>query len=198
MNIVMAASTARIPESRPSIAVLAGPGWRWRRRCCRAMRSRRHLVCRSAHQANYVTYPSTGGNSGTMRGYLVQPAGRVRSGRVGGARKPRTQPVRRGCRAACRGGGFLALAPTGSFPLAAIRATTTTAARCREPRPGKVACRPFEQRAIPQGAQDVQRQAGRHRILLRRRHRQLPGTALGRRCTPAHRITVSRPILQAW
>ena len=26
-------------------------------------------------KANYVTYPSPGGNSGTMRGYLVQPAG---------------------------------------------------------------------------------------------------------------------------
>ena len=26
-------------------------------------------------KANYVTYPSAGGNSGTMRGYLVQPAG---------------------------------------------------------------------------------------------------------------------------
>ena len=26
-------------------------------------------------KANYVTYPSAGGNAGTMRGYLVQPAG---------------------------------------------------------------------------------------------------------------------------
>src|SRR5262245_17226704 len=26
-------------------------------------------------KAKYVTYPSPGGNSGTMRGYLVQPAG---------------------------------------------------------------------------------------------------------------------------
>jgi len=26
-------------------------------------------------KAGYVTYPSPGGNSGTMRGYLVQPAG---------------------------------------------------------------------------------------------------------------------------
>jgi carboxymethylenebutenolidase len=26
-------------------------------------------------KANYVTYPSPGGNSGSMRGYLVQPAG---------------------------------------------------------------------------------------------------------------------------
>ena len=26
-------------------------------------------------KASYVTYPSPGGNSGTMRGYLVQPAG---------------------------------------------------------------------------------------------------------------------------
>src|ERR1700750_2049856 len=26
-------------------------------------------------KARYVTYPSLGGNSGTMRGYLVQPAG---------------------------------------------------------------------------------------------------------------------------
>ncbi len=27
-------------------------------------------------KAQYVTYPSPGGNSGTMRGYLVQPAGK--------------------------------------------------------------------------------------------------------------------------
>src|SRR5262245_8785678 len=29
-------------------------------------------------KARYVTYPSPGGTSGTMRGYLVQPAGRDR------------------------------------------------------------------------------------------------------------------------
>ena len=29
-------------------------------------------------KAQYVTYPSPGGNSGQMRGYLVQPAGRDR------------------------------------------------------------------------------------------------------------------------
>ena len=32
-------------------------------------------------KARYVTYPSPGGTSGTMRGYLVQPAGRGRSRR---------------------------------------------------------------------------------------------------------------------
>lgn len=31
-------------------------------------------------KARYVTYPSPGGNSGTMRGYLVQPTGQGRSG----------------------------------------------------------------------------------------------------------------------
>ncbi len=69
-------------------------------------------------KANYVTYPSAGGNSGTMRGYLVQPAGQgpfpavlvVHENR---GLNPYIEDVAR--RIAVE--GFLALAPDGLFPV---------------------------------------------------------------------------------
>ena len=69
-------------------------------------------------KANYVTYPSPGGNSGTMRGYLVQPAGNgpfpavlvIHENR---GLNPYIEDVAR--RAATE--GFLALAPDGLFPV---------------------------------------------------------------------------------
>ena len=69
-------------------------------------------------KANYVTYPSPGGNSGNMRGYLVQPAGAgpfptvlvVHENR---GLNPYIEDVAR--RAAVE--GFLALAPDGLAPL---------------------------------------------------------------------------------
>ncbi|MBE0614820.1 MAG: dienelactone hydrolase family protein [Burkholderiales bacterium] len=69
-------------------------------------------------KANYVSYPSPGGNSGTMRGYLVQPAGPgpfpvvlvVHENR---GLNPYIEDVAR--RAAVE--GFLALAPDGLFPV---------------------------------------------------------------------------------
>ena len=68
-------------------------------------------------KANYVDYPSPGGNSGRMRGYLVHPAGRgpwpavlvVHENR---GLNPYIEDVAR--RAAVE--GFLALAPDGLFP----------------------------------------------------------------------------------
>jgi carboxymethylenebutenolidase len=68
-------------------------------------------------KAQYVTYPSPGGNSGTMRGYLVQPKGNgpfpsvlvVHENR---GLNPYIEDVAR--RAAVE--GFLALAPDGLFP----------------------------------------------------------------------------------
>jgi carboxymethylenebutenolidase len=68
-------------------------------------------------KANYVTYPSPGGNSGQMKGYLVQPAGNgpfpavlvVHENR---GLNPYIEDVAR--RAAVE--GFLALAPDGLFP----------------------------------------------------------------------------------
>ena len=68
-------------------------------------------------QAKYVTYPSPGGNSGTMRGYIVQPKGAgpfpavlvVHENR---GLNPYIEDVAR--RAAVA--GFLALAPDGLFP----------------------------------------------------------------------------------
>jgi len=69
-------------------------------------------------KASYVTYPSPGGNSGTMRGYLVQPAGSgpwptvlvIHENR---GLNPYIEDVAR--RAAVD--GFLALAPDGLAPL---------------------------------------------------------------------------------
>jgi len=73
-------------------------------------------------KANYVTYPSPGGTSGTMRGYLVQPS--VAKGGTGPfpvvlvvhenrGLNPYIEDVAR--RAATE--GFLALAPDGLFPV---------------------------------------------------------------------------------
>ncbi len=68
-------------------------------------------------KARYVTYPSPGGNSGAMRGYLVQPSGQgpfptvlvIHENR---GLNPYIEDVAR--RAATE--GFLALAPDGLFP----------------------------------------------------------------------------------
>src|SRR5262245_46906118 len=69
-------------------------------------------------KAKYVTYPSPGGSSGTMRGYLVQPSGQgpypavlvIHENR---GLNPYIEDVAR--RAATE--GFLALAPDGLFPV---------------------------------------------------------------------------------
>lgn len=69
-------------------------------------------------KANYVSYPSTGGNSGAMRGYLVQPAGpgpfpAVLVVHENRGLNPYIEDVAR--RAAVE--GFLALAPDGLYPV---------------------------------------------------------------------------------
>ena len=76
-------------------------------------------------KASYVTYPSPGGSSGTMRGYLVQPTVQsANAGRTGPfpsvlvihenrGLNPYIEDVAR--RAAAE--GFLALAPDGLFPV---------------------------------------------------------------------------------
>jgi len=69
-------------------------------------------------KAQYVTYPSPGGNSGQMRGYLVQPAGpgpfpAVLAIHENRGLNPYIEDVAR--RAAVE--GFVALAPDGLFPV---------------------------------------------------------------------------------
>ena len=69
-------------------------------------------------KARYVTYPSPGGNSGTMRGYLAQPTGAGPFGTVlviheNRGLNPYIEDVAR--RAAVE--GFLALAPDGLSPV---------------------------------------------------------------------------------
>ncbi|HTR86764.1 MAG TPA: dienelactone hydrolase family protein [Reyranella sp.] len=69
-------------------------------------------------KAHYVNYPSPGGNSGQMRGYLVQPAGKgpfpsvlvIHENR---GLNPYVEDVARRCAVE----GFLALAPDGLFPV---------------------------------------------------------------------------------
>jgi Dienelactone hydrolase family len=83
-------------------------------------------------KGQYVTYPSPGGNSGTMRGYLVRPTGQgpfpavlvIHENR---GLNPYIEDVAR--RAAVE--GFLALAPDGLSPVGGYPATTTTAAPFR-------------------------------------------------------------------
>ena len=73
-------------------------------------------------KAKYVEYPSPGGTSGEMRGYLVQPARqRAVPGRARDSREPRLEPVRRGrCPARSHRGLPRAragrLAPVGGYP----------------------------------------------------------------------------------
>ena len=83
-------------------------------------------------KARYVTYPSPGGTSGNMRGYLVQPAGAgpfpsvlvIHENR---GLNPYIEDVAR--RAALD--GFLALAPDGLFPVGGYPGNDDDAARCR-------------------------------------------------------------------
>jgi hypothetical protein len=83
-------------------------------------------------KATYVTYPSPGGTSGTMRGYLVAPAGRGRTQPCWWCtRTAGSTPTSRTWRGAPRRKAFSRSRQTGCFRSAAIRATTTTAARCR-------------------------------------------------------------------
>ena len=93
--------------------------WRWRRRCCRATREAQTISFTDTRiKAQYVTYPSPGGNSGQMRGYLVQPTGpgpfpAVLVIHENRGLNPYIEDVAR--RAAVE--GFLALAPDGLFPV---------------------------------------------------------------------------------
>jgi carboxymethylenebutenolidase len=69
-------------------------------------------------KARYVTYPSPGGSSGQMRGYLVQPAGNAPFPTVlviheNRGLNPYIEDVARRVAVA----GFLALAPDGLFPV---------------------------------------------------------------------------------
>jgi len=69
-------------------------------------------------QARYVNYPSPGGSSGTMRGYLVKPKGTGKFPAVlvvheNRGLNPYIEDVARRCAIA----GFVALAPDGLFPV---------------------------------------------------------------------------------
>jgi carboxymethylenebutenolidase len=74
-------------------------------------------------KASYVTYPSPGGNSGTMKGYLVQPASASQP--IGNGPFPSVlvihenrglNPYVEDVARRCAVDGFVALAPDGLFP----------------------------------------------------------------------------------
>src|SRR2546425_2735195 len=94
-------------------------------------------------KAKYVTYPSPGGTSGTMRGYLVQPTGQGPFSAVlviheNRGLNPYIEDVAR--RVATD--GFLALAPDGLWPVGGgpgqgdDRPTPPAPTRPGQPRPG--------------------------------------------------------------
>lgn len=93
-------------------------------------------------KARYVSYPSPGGTSGTMRGYLVQPTGTgpfptvlvVHENR---GLNPYIEDVARRCATE----GFLALAPNGLSPVGGYPGNDDTAARCR-PASTRPSCAP--------------------------------------------------------
>jgi carboxymethylenebutenolidase len=93
-------------------------------------------------KANYVTYPSPGGSSGTMRGYLVQPKGNGPFPVVLVIHENRgLNPYIETWHGAPRPRDFWRWRPTDCFRSAAIRATTMTAARCR-PALTRASCAP--------------------------------------------------------
>ena len=128
-------------------------------------------------QARYVNYPSPGGNSGTMRGYLVQPKGNgpfptvlvVHENR---GLNPYIEDVARRCAVE----GFLALAPDGLFPVGGYPGNDddgrTLQAKLDQ---NKLrtdmanSAKFLKAHALSSG------QAWRDRLLLGRRHHQLPG-----------------------
>ena len=83
-------------------------------------------------KAQYVTYPSPGGSSGQMRGYLVQPTGTGPFPAVLVVHENRgLNPYIETSRGARRWKASSPSRPMAFFLRAAIPATTTTAARCR-------------------------------------------------------------------
>jgi hypothetical protein len=82
-------------------------------------------------KASYVTYPSPGGNSDKMRGYLVQPADNGPWPAVLVIHENRGLRTSRTWRVGWRWMAFSRSRPTASRRWAAIRATTTTGVRCR-------------------------------------------------------------------
>ena len=156
---------------------------RWRRRCCRATRSADDLVHRYAHQGEVREYPSPGGNSGKMRGYLVQPSGQgpfpavlvIHENR---GLNPYIEDVAR--RAAVE--GFLALAPDGLSPVGGYPGNDddgrTLQAGLDQ---AKLRTDMVNSARYLKAHELLDRQARRDGLLLGRRHGQLPRRRARRR-----------------
>jgi hypothetical protein len=149
----------------------------------------------------YVEYPSPGGNSGRMRGYLATPAGAgpfpavlvIHENR---GLNPYIEDVAR--RAAVA--GFLALAPDGLAPVGGYPGNDDAGpGAAGEARPGEAATGHDQQRAVPEGARPVERQARRRGLLLGRRHGQPPRRGAGSTsCRRASRSTARPRRRRTW
>ena len=93
-------------------------------------------------QARYVTYPSPGGNSGTMRGYLVQPKGNGPFPTVLVVHENRGLNPYIEERAVAQSRASWPWRPTGCSRPAAIPAMTMTAARSK-PSSIRASCAPI-------------------------------------------------------
>ena len=134
-------------------------------------------------KAQYVTYPSPGGNSGTMRGYLVQPKGTgpfpsvlvVHENR---GLNPYIEDVAR--RAAVE--GFLALAPDGLFPAGGYPGNDDDGRELQAKLDqNKLRTDMLNSAKYLKAHAALVGQARRHRLLLGRRHDQLSRRHDGRR-----------------
>ena len=127
-------------------------------------------------KARYVTYPSPGGTSGTMRGYLVQPNGPGPFATVlviheNRGLNPYIEDVAR--RAAAE--GFLALAPDGLSPVGGYPGNDddgrTLQAGLDQ---AKLRTDMINSARYLKGQRGLDRQARSYRFLLGRRHDELP------------------------
>ena len=134
-------------------------------------------------KAKYVSYPSPGGTSGTMRGYLVTPAGQgpfpavlvIHENR---GLNPYIEDVAR--RAAAD--GFLALAPDGLSPVGGYPGNDDDGRSLQASLDqGKLRTDMLNSARYVKGQSTFDRQARRHRLLLGRRHDQLARRNAGRR-----------------
>ncbi len=143
-------------------------------------------------KAQYVTYPSPGGNSGPDA-RLPRAAGGVGAvpGGAGDPRESRPQSLHRGRGAPRRGRGLRG--PRARRPLPGRRLPRQRRRRpgaAGQSRPGQAADRHAQQRDLSQVAQALERQARRDRLLLGRQRGELPRGHDGRR--PAGRRAVLR------
>ena len=147
-------------------------------------------------KARYVEYDSPGGNSGRMRGYLVQPSGPgpfpavvvIHENR---GLNPHIDDVAR--RAAVE--GFLALAPDGLAPIGGYPGNDDDGKKMQRSLDGhdQAVHRSAQRRQVRQEPRVIEREAGGYRLLLWRRGGQLPCGPDGKRSERRRAVLWLRP-----